>query len=139
MQCNIGKHTISIFDNNYCQTIQKWMNIWSWSPPSFISSCASTHPPCTGVEINVRLRQKPAKFAGNLAKIRLKPLLWHSWNLLYLKGVRTFQKLSQFQGVRNFLLERGDKAEKGSWGKIWGLSLFYYFTVQLHLKCMWEY
>ena len=38
------------------------------------------------------------------------------------KGGRTFQKLSQFGGgVQNFLLERGDKPEKGGvgWGGGW--------------------
>ena len=53
-------------------------------------------------------------------------------------GARTFQKLRHLRGgrrgggVRNFLLETGDKLEKA------GLPLFYYFTIQSHLLCMWE-
>ena len=46
---------------------------------------------------------------------------------------RTFQKLSHLGGggggVRNFLLERGDKPERGIDVEMGGLPLFYYFTV----------
>ena len=38
----------------------------------------------------------------------------------------------------NFLLERGDKPEKGVWCRNGGLPLFYYFTVQSHLLCVRE-
>ena len=37
-------------------------------------------------------------------------------------------------GVPKILLERGDNPDV----EIRGLPLFYYFTVQLHLLCVWE-
>ena len=37
----------------------------------------------------------------------------HSWNPPLLKGGRAFQKLSHLGGVQTFLLESGDKPEKG--------------------------
>ena len=40
-------------------------------------------------------------------------------------------------GVQIFLLERGDKPEKGAWCRNGGLPLVYYFTVQSHLLCVW--
>ena len=57
-------------------------------------------------------------------------------------GGRTFQKLSHLGlggggGVENFLLERGDKPEKGGVDVEMGrLPLFYYFTVQSYLLCV---
>ena len=39
-------------------------------------------------------------------------------------------------GVRNFLLERGDKPVKGGWCRNGGLPLFYDFTVQSYLLCL---
>ena len=56
---------------------------------------------------------------------------------------QTFQKLSHLGvGVRNFLLERGDKRERGGGAgagdsyRDRGLTLLYYFTVQSHLLCV---
>ena len=42
------------------------------------------------------------------------------------------------EGVRNFLLERGDKPVMGGGVDVemWGLQLFYYFTVQSCLLCV---
>ena len=68
-------------------------------------------------------------------------------NIVGTPKIRTFQKLSHLEGGRgggrgwNFLLERGDKPEKGGGGvdvEMGGLSLFYYFTVQSQLLCVWE-
>ena len=49
----------------------------------------------------------------------------------------TFQKLSHLGGVQNFLLERRGKTEKGSWCRNGRMPLFYYFTVQSQLLCVW--
>ena len=40
--------------------------------------------------------------------------------------------------VSRFLLERGDKPEKGVDVEMDRLPLFYSFTVQSHLLCVWE-
>ena len=49
----------------------------------------------------------------------------------------TFQKLCHLGGVQNFLLERRGKTEKGSWCRNGRMPLFYYFTVQSQLLCVW--
>ena len=41
-------------------------------------------------------------------------------------------------GGSTFFLERDDKPEKGGLCRNRGLPLFYYFTFQLHLLCVWE-
>ena len=55
------------------------------------------------------------------------------------KGGRTFQKLSQLGGgVQNFLLERGDKPEKGGFGVEMGGGATFYITLQFnHIYCVW--
>ena len=51
---------------------------------------------------------------------------------------QTLQKLSHVGGgVRNILLEMGDKPERGdSYRDGGGLNPLYYFTVQSHLLCV---
>ena len=65
----------------------------------------------------------------------------HSWNPPphpLLKGDYNLPKIESLGGggVRNFLLERGDKPVKGDWCRNGRLSLFYYFTVQSYLPCV---
>ena len=57
-----------------------------------------------------------------------------------LKGGRTFQKLSHLVGGIKFFARKGDKPEKGADAEMGGGSchIFYYFTVQSYLLCVWE-
>ena len=63
-------------------------------------------------------------------------LFIHSWSPPSLKGDGPSKNLITWGGTNNFARKGNNPENGGSWCRNGGLSLFYYFNVQLHLLCV---
>ena len=52
-------------------------------------------------------------------------------------GGQDLPKIESLRGGTKFFARNGDKPEKVGLMQKWGSCLFYYFTVQSHLLCVW--